>query len=204
MPSNSAQAQPPTAARLLILSILLAGLAAAQTKQPSPYGAPPFRPFISGHGVVMSSDRGTGPRRAPEGFYAPTLNFTRTIPIWYKPGRGVPSAVNLIYNSTIYRNNGTAFEPIGQETPSGLQHVWWGWLPMTQNGYATYDVMMWTCTYQVCTQYGCNPTQESYPEYYNFRFYGPSGTTHYFGITTYGSNSCNAGTPNGSGGDLLP
>src|SRR5690348_5922901 len=149
----------------VVLVAALALAASAQSPQPAAYGAPPFRFVFSGHYAALGRNHGLD--RRPSQVYSPDLNATETIGIFSKPGRGVPVDLNLIYNSDIYRKSSSgAFEPIGQETPSGLQHVWWGWLPMTQNGYAMYDVMTWTCTFQVCTQYGCNPIQESYPEYY--------------------------------------
>ncbi len=69
--------------------------AVAGARQPAPLGGlAPFALAVRGRSVRVSAASG---------------NASLSIPIFAKPGRGVPFAVNLTYNSNVFVNLGAAF-----------------------------------------------------------------------------------------------
>jgi RHS repeat-associated protein len=143
----------------LLLALLIVVLAPAfPVSAQVTTGTPPFGSFGGGPDIINLAN----------------LNAHMTVPILNKPGRGMPFAYNLTYDSSIWYPVGSSGSQVW--TPVGN----WGWGGDTNGttGYATYHG-----TFQACGS-GRQRTGNLYT-YTNWVYNDPFGVPHSFSGTSY-------------------
>lgn len=114
------------------------------------------------------------------------LNVHYAIPIYSKPGRGIPFSYTLVFDNSMWRRIGTSGNGYWQPVAN------WGWAGRTQvqTGYIKYDTIWAECW----NKYG------EFSSYFKYRFtyyYDKLGKSHRI-MATVGESPCDTGP--GSGG----
>ncbi len=152
--------------RALICIVAGVLLSASLIAQVSP-GVPPFSSVTSGPDVTNLGN----------------LNVHFTIPIFHKPGRGLPFSYDLAYDTSVWY-------PVGVSGSQSWQPVYnWGWTAQTQVavGFISYNMQTGSAP--------CNPPYDLHTVYYtvysNFVYHDAFGRSHSWNIaTSTGGQGC--------------
>lgn len=115
-----------------------------------------------------------------DGINRQNLNYNFAIPIVSNPGRGQNFGFAIVYDSLVWKKNGTAWSPVNSTD--------WGWKKDTPSGKVTYFSYTAVCN--------CGPwCLETTTRYLGYSFADAAGTGHLFSLNFYESaTSCNFNT----------
>src|SRR6266404_2077967 len=135
----------------LTLALLLP--VTAHPQQPAT-GFPPYGSFADGGFDALNRQN---------------LNVHFAIPVAASPGRGMNLSLNLVYDSLVWQNYGSSWQPTIDASGSPI----WGWKKVSPGGSIAYKTFRTTCLNDAG-----NPISTT--EWGSYSYTDPAGTKHNF------------------------